>query len=492
MKELNKLLRNISIFGMIFGTIFLPYSICKAQNTLNIDASQKYQIIEGFGGHLDFQQKITGDYESTQLWDIIVNDLGLNFIRIPFPVGFEQENDDSDPYHFNWSAFDPTRIAQDENGKEILRGEINLDVKTLVQLKNHGLENFFVTPIAYVPWITENQSLYYSGGVNQSMYEEFGEMVSAFIQLMKRDYGIDIKYVSPLNEPDVGPVFGVGSGKGKIQNLIRVLHQRFEHDGLDVKVVAPEIGQPENTPNWEFEGSQEEMPDIYTWHQYGRDCLDLYNYCSVHKLPNWQTETCALGRGDEVFKDGLDFAIYIHESLVNAESSVWFWYTLWSRYLSGYNIIAADDNLNVQSLGSKYYGIRQFSHYIKPDSRRIEVKGGAEPAYERGPFLYGGIYPSAYLHSDGDFTIVIINDTANSESINFVLNNLEVESLEKIRFSSSENSEQIGNISVSGNSFTDTLPASSVTTYTTQSYNLPPVVDITPPVPPTGVRVNNP
>jgi len=506
MKKLNKTLKSILVVMVaIFTLLFLIYLPAKTQTNLVIDASQKYQIIEGFGGHISGDRfgEYSG-YESTSLWDLIVNDLRLSFVRFPISPGFEQDNDNNDSHIFNWDIFDASNRVMDidHNNQPCERPEVFLDLKALLKLKEHGMKNFVATPyIAFPYWMTENKSLWYSGGVASDMYEEFGEFVSAFIHVMKRDYDLEIKYFSPYCEPEVGAVMGVSFGPSKYQDLIRVVKKRFQYEyeqGYeyfgDMKIVAPVIGQPEAiTKGWALEGNPEEMPDIYAWDQYGRDCIDLYNYCTQHKFPNWQLETSALGENGEPFMDGIRFAIYIHESLVNAESTAWFWYCIWlPSYISGYNIIAVSDDLNNYVVGAKYYAIRQFSHYIQPGSRRIQVVGGAEPAYERGPFLYGGIFPSAYVHPDGTFTMVIINDTANSKSTNIVINNLEVESLEKIRFSSSENSQRIGNITVSGNSFTDTLPAYSVTTYTTQSSNLPPVVDVTPPMPPTGVRVNNP
>jgi O-glycosyl hydrolase len=65
---------------------------------VTIDASKKYQTMEGFGGF--GAQDVywsNGPFTIARFVDDLINDLGLAILRDNIPTDFEDVNDDSDP-----------------------------------------------------------------------------------------------------------------------------------------------------------------------------------------------------------------------------------------------------------------------------------------------------------------------------------------------------------------------------------------------------------
>ncbi len=472
MEKLNKLLVHIS---MILGMIFLSFSANTAQTNITINASQKYQTIEGFGLFLECRPGQTSDIGSSDLFDILVNDLGISIMRIPFPAGFEMENDNSDPNTFNWSAFDPSRLYTEGDcfGRPAgtVGGEYNIELRMVEGFAKAGTR-FFVTPWIIPNWLWSSH--------NREV--EYAEMMSAFVQDFQKR-GISIEWISILNEPDMGVC--MGASPSEVAQLAEALRARFEQDGLSTKIIAPECGAW-NANN--YNPSAVGMPNVYAYH-YGvgniedDDARRIRSFWDNSRIPIWNTEFWAgWASQTDSHEEAMSTAVLLHDFLTgtNCTGLIFF-----NGYGSGGGkmvlIKVSWRPLRVTGYTPKYYSFRQFSRYIPVGAQRIAAVGNLE-----------GILTSAYLHPDGIFTIVALNTSDQSKPMDFSLIGLSVSSLNKIRYSKFENSQPIGNITVSGNSFTDTLPASSVTTYTTQSYNFPPVVDVTPPMPPTGVRVNNP
>jgi len=455
--------------------MFLFYSTSIAQSTVTINASRKYQTINGFGLFLECRPGRTSSISSSDLFDIVVNDLGISIIRIPFPAGFEIENDNDDPNSFNWSAFDPTRLYTEGDcfGRPpgTVGGEYNVEVEMIEGFAKAGTR-FFVTPWIIPNWLWNNNN----------REAEYAEMMSAFIQDFQKR-GIIIEWMSILNEPDMGVC--MSASPSEVMQIAEHLQARFQLDRIPTKIIAPECGAW-NVNNYNPNSVGD--PDIYAYH-YGvgnlndGDARIIRSLWDNSRIPIWNTEFWAgWANQPDTHEEAMSTAELLHYYLTGTNCSGLIFF---NGYGSGGGkmvlVNVSWSPLRVNGYTPKYYAFRQFSRFIPVGAQRIETSGNLK-----------GILISAYLHSNGIFTLVVLNTNNQSESIDFSLNSLSVSFLHKIRYSKTENGQLIGNLTVSGNSFTDTLPAYSVTTYTTQSSNLPPVVDVTPPMPPTGVRVNNP
>lgn len=473
---------------------------------LTIDANVQYQTIDGFGGHYDNaarRHKVSDDeYNNSDLWDMITNDLGLTIIRMNFPCGIEEElvkghGDNDDPFVVNHDAFDPWRDYFAPDGSRL----DSPDIKGLQKLREHGIKKIFLTSWAYPAWLNNGWPW---GGSGVTDPNEWAELVVETIRIFREELDIPITHVSPYNEPNI---FWNASGS-HVSQLVNTLRPRLDtaFGAGTVKIVAAENSGVEvkdsNGNLWVNESAWDNL-DVYAFHNYtelwgapttfGWDVIS--NFQQQSGVPSvWQTEAsnyCACDRecsedevgGDCVWRadsydEGLMLGGQISVALTAGNVTAWFWWLIngWANDArgEGQRLIQVDRGINSPTPSPKYYAFKQFSRYIKPGSKRIDVQGGN---WE--------LFTSAYLHTyDGTFTIIAVN-LGGQKEVTFNLNSLTVNSLNRYRYSEGEKCEDIGDISIFGSSFTDELIGRSITTYTTQSSSL--FTDNTPPSTPTGV-----
>ncbi|MDI6883410.1 MAG: glycoside hydrolase family 30 beta sandwich domain-containing protein [Patescibacteria group bacterium] len=336
----------------------------------------------------------------------------------------------------------------------------------------------------YPDWITTGNN-----HIKSNMYDEQAELLAATIEIYKNTFGVPITHVSLFNEPCYADY--VCTTPEELENQIIKVKTYFQNKGITSKLLAPEPAHPTiYCYGYEWIGDRAKpYLDIYNYHQYGNffsvDSMDsglqeIGDFTRRTNIPNWQTEmsnfVAAGGDGcrSDTFEEGLFTALHIHKAMTLANTSAWFYWMLATKWsvdndpetcgdASAQRLVFVDVENDTYWKSPKYWAMRQFSGFIPPGSKRIDVSGEDR-----------NIYSSAYLHSNGTFTLVVINSGNSSRNVEFILNNVNINSLNKIRFSKNEEGKSLGSILVSGNTFSDILPPRSVTTYTTQSAQLPP------------------
>src|SRR6266542_1229448 len=99
-----------------------PIKLSTTVNTtvtdITIDASQKHQTMEGFGG---FGAKdvywSSGPFTSPDFVNTLMNDLGVTILRDNIPTNFEIENDNNDPYNTDLSKYNLHNTTPGHDGK---------------------------------------------------------------------------------------------------------------------------------------------------------------------------------------------------------------------------------------------------------------------------------------------------------------------------------------------------------------------------------------
>ncbi|MFX0136713.1 MAG: glycoside hydrolase family 30 beta sandwich domain-containing protein [Candidatus Hodarchaeota archaeon] len=491
------------LYILIYKLLWLLPILSFAQNaTITIDAGIQYQTIEGLGGWIESGTIRRGTpqeaYDNTPLWDMLINDLGLTQFQISFPAAIEDQNDNDDPNIINWSAFDPNRISYYPDGNFF--GEGNVDIKVLKALQREALRsgaiiNFHMCAWGYPAWLTG----WLGSGGRVNDYEELAELVFATIKIYRDQLGIPINIISLINEPGMW----MQATPREISDMVVKVKTRFQQEGLDTRIAAPETAGSDLIDNYLFNTGDpwilpyaEPYLDVYFYHIYdiiwfgtsGGGLGELRNFTQRTGIPSWQTQACnyKLAGGDmtktNTYEEGLYLGVHIHEVFVEAGSTGFVW---WILYAPSYNdprsegqiLIDVDWGSLSPNPSPKYYAMKQFSRYIPIGAKRIDVQGGN-----------WDLLVSAYLHHDGTFTLVSIN-LGGERDVTFNLNGISFSSLNRTRFSEGENSQDIGNLNVSGASFSDRLKEQSITTYTTHSSNGFTFFDTTPPASPAGVTV---
>lgn len=133
---------------------------------------------------------------------------------------------------------------------------------------------------------------------------------------------------------------------------------------------------------------------------------------------------------------------------MNAQMNAYFW---WWVTDSDTSVNLVNNNGTIFKNG---YTFGQFAKWIRPGSVRV--------AADYNPT--SGVYVTAYK-SNNNLIIVALNTSNSAVNQQFTINNGSVGSVVPHRTSSSQNMAQLGTVTLSGNSFTTSLPAQSVTTF---------------------------
>jgi glucuronoarabinoxylan endo-1,4-beta-xylanase len=158
----------------------------------------------------------------------------------------------------------------------------------------------------------------------------------------------------------------------------------------------------------------------------------------------WMTEHY-LNSDDDMTKTIMPLAKEIHDALVtgNFDAFVYWWIT-WTNGLA----------TSSGTIYKRAYVIGQFSKFIRPGYFRVDAT--ANPATN--------VYTSAYAGTD-KLVIVAVNTGTSAATQKFAVQNGTVPSFASYQTNSGSNLAAGASYTVSGGSFTATLPAQSITTF---------------------------
>jgi hypothetical protein len=188
---------------------------------VSIDAQNEYQQIRGFGAAI--ADWLYGENNYSAHIDQVVNDLGISMIRIFLMTAFEPVNDNNDP--------NTPGIFKTSN--------LSTQIQVLDKLKQAGLQNVVLSIFSPPAWMKTNGSEI-GGELRSDMYEEFAEFYAEYIKLIEQ-HGLKVYAISPENEPRWAQSYGscIYSPE-QLRDIIHVLGQRFDKEGLQVKIFSPE------------------------------------------------------------------------------------------------------------------------------------------------------------------------------------------------------------------------------------------------------------
>jgi len=161
----------------------------------------------------------------------------------------------------------------------------------------------------------------------------------------------------------------------------------------------------------------------------------------------WETEHYLTG-GQSDINVCLQLAKEVNDAM-NNQFSAYFWWWVNDSQTDGTDLV--NNNGTIIKPG---YILGQFAKWIRPGATR--VTSTYNPS--------SNVYVTAY-NSGGNLVIVAVNTGTGSVNQQFVIQNGSVATLEGFRTSSSQNMADVGGSTVSGGSFTASLPAQSVTTF---------------------------
>lgn len=447
-----KFLRFIIIFVCL-----LPAAPRLQAATVTLDSTKQYQTIEGMGTAV--ASHMLSLHNNSRLIKQLVNDLGVSMVRIYPPPTFEPVNDNPLPDYISWEGFD--FYGQNDEGPVV-----HYQMEVIKKFKAMGMDRVILSVFSPPDWMKTSESPI-GGELKKDMHEEFAEYYSAYVQGVKEKTGVDVYAISPQNEPRWEQWYdSCVYTYSDMAKVINVLGQRFERDSIDVKIFAAEDLMGEDWIQW-----------TQPWTDYYHAMMDdpvAASYCdvvAVHTYEDgvqpsspsakvwqevataadtvgkavWMTETSGY---DDSWEDAFSLARAIYSALHYGNCGAWVWLNAaMRRQFNPHEGLVIYENNNSFSYQHKYYTVKQYFRYIRPDAVRIEARSDDT-----------SLHSLAFEHEeDQTLTLVLLNQSMSKKRV--FLTGMDCYGFEGFRSSRSENCESIGMVSDSLD-----LPGMSITT----------------------------
>lgn len=446
--------------------LFCAIGTGRAQVNVVVDETKEHQTIEGFGGFGPAKPwwESAPFYDNAYL-DRTIDDLGVTFFRTQIYWDGETSNDNDDPAVANAAGFNfgPTS----DNGKQFPF------IKDLTDRGARIIATVWTPPSwmklfdepdrrpnecynCYQCTVGSPGTEMCGGRLNPEHYDEFAEYLVAYVKTLKEKTGVDLFAISIQNEPFFANPFESNVVfPEEYADILRVVGERFEQEGLPTKFFGPEH-MAEWSWGWQTKYVNEILGDalvkphldIYAVHGYvdgvaadygsAEGWTALYeNITAAHDKPLWMTET------SDFNVSGFPLAFSMSKSLYLAirfgRISAWVY---WSMH------DAVVKNNQLTPLG---YAFKNFYRYVRPEAKVIEVSSSDAQ-----------VLALAFRHpSTQDVSVILINNSSETKDINLSIP-FEHGELTVYRTSASDNCRNLG--TTEGNI---SLPAQSISTVTT-------------------------
>mgnify|MGYP001573852198 CR=1 FL=1 len=444
--------------------------------------------IEGFGGTIGWIYPHETIRE--EVADLLFDDLGVSVLRVrafcknddPTDEGsLESANDDADPNHFRWEAFDFEGCEKEQ--ALLCQGALK-----------RGTGTFIATAWSPPGWMKENGSRKNGASVREDCFAEFAELWAAYLLGMEKNYGVRFSRVAILNEPDVypRPYATCQMAPEAYARLCETVAGKFSREKISAGILGPDTSRMES-----FLGYAEalrgraaawERTDALSMHLYhlGRDFYDVDGnrdewrafraFAAAAGKPLWMTEfsnykDAFSGADPGSAREALAWAHHLHLALTEGNCAAVLWWNLFFDKREESILYAEKSGAKTYEITPKYHTSKNFFRYIRPGMTRLEVLPPAGLPPGNPAASDSGVLVSAYSGAHGrDGTIVALNLSKEPRplSIRFVSSAAwRPASLNRLRTIAGDAGKVLPAVPVSGGRLVDTLPPQSVTTYTT-------------------------
>ncbi len=406
---------------------------------VGINTGQTFQTIEGFGAAMT-PWDLKPEYQDPKFFDTIVNDLGTTMARAAILPTAETKNDDADPNHINFAAFDSNSLS--------------MPFEFFKALQDRGVGKFVGSVWTAPAWMKTNQIYTDGGELRPDERGEFAEYLSAVAQIARNDYGVNLSAISPQNEPYfVEPYESTTYNNQQLRETVRSVMRRFNSDGLSTKILLPEDLIFEDRNAWYVNAIMNDpetknFNGAFAGHGLTGHWTQLRDTLAPFNREFWMTETSG---NSPTWEGAIGVANSIMSAIGDANASA---YLYWQFSESSAN---AKWSLMIDGQPTpKYYAAKQFFRYIRPGMVHVGTTSSDS-----------GVRVASFRDSKtGAMTTVILNTTGDADDITLDLSGGSAPGSYRVyRSSSSENMASLGTIT-GGSHFTMNVPGLSIVTIT--------------------------
>ena len=418
---------------------------------VSLDSDRRYQTMDNFGASDCWTFQFLGENwpvrTKNRIADLLFstemdedgNPEGIGLSLWRFNIGAGSADNPRNVIANRWRS---TECLADSTGKYDFTGKQQGQIWFLKAAKERGCTEFLGFCNS-APWyMTKNRQACNVGGLPDSYnlaperYHEFAGFLSDVWHGLKKYHGIELDYISPINEPEwdwrgTGQE-GSPASISEISSFVRCLDGVFGERNVDAVIVFPEVGAYEHLYAPEISktaaffdrsspyylGDLSHVRPLVLGHSYWsshNEVLEdvrarLRRETEKYGVRLWQSEYCIMSNDGEVGGGGyrdmtMKTALYvsriIHHDIVTAGATSWQWWTAVSpeNYKDGLLFVDKDikgtSNVYVPKL---LWAFGNYSRFVRPGAVRIEAESDDKD-----------ILTSAYRNEDGSEVVVIQN-----------------------------------------------------------------------------------
>ena len=455
-----KLLPGRIIFLCIITILLNLVSFPAYTQTITIYWNDVKQEIDGFGASAAFKQadnlKKFPAATRTEILDLLFSQttgIGLSMVRNMVGDGSMSEwGNDIDG---------PIETIEPQNGNWNFNA-VDEQIWFMKEAEARGCTRFYSTVWSPPRWMKDNNSCINGGSVISSMYDEYAEYLYQYVhEYMANRNNITIYAISVANEPNLSTGYSSCKWTGEqFRTLIRDhVGPRFNSSNTKI-IVGEDSNWSEGPANATLnDSSAAQYLDIVASHNYNNSSYNAFSNAQSKNKKVWQTEVSNLGNNDSSMSDGMKWARQIHNFLINAQGNSWcYWWTICYKVnpAKGEALININTSNNTYFTNKRLYTMGNYSKFIRPGWYRIATSTSSS----------NGVLVSAFKNtSTNDFAIVAINENGNTQTRSFTIDGNAVSSVTPYVSSSSSDLAELSPISVTNGTFSASLPANSVTTF---------------------------
>lgn len=300
----------------------------------------------------------------------------------------------------------------------------------------------------------------YNGGSTNNT--NLAAIFVSWVNLMQGTYGIPVYAVSVQNEPDQSQAYPSCTWTAaQIHDFVPVLRTALDNAGLSaVKIMIAEPGHWINTYASTAMSDATVAPQVGVLASHGYSNTGsgpvnpptLLSYSNVTTQHQWETEVGDSNTYDGTMTSGLTYAQAIHQWLTIANASAWHYWQISDAAGRGNNQGLTS---SAQVLAKRAYVMGNWARFATGLTR---ISATANPQTN--------VLVTAFKNlSTGAFSIVAVNMSGGAISQPFTLAGLSATAVTPWITDGTRSLASQANITISGNAFTASLPASSVTTF---------------------------
>jgi O-glycosyl hydrolase len=470
----------------------LPEDRAAKTITISLDPVQRYQTIDNFGASDAWSAQFVGNWPDDKrnaiadlLFSTATHDDGSPRGGSPKGIGLSL-------WRFNIGAGSAEQGDKSGIGDEWRRAESFLEEDRsynwqrqagqlwfMQAARQRGVDQFLAFPNSPPVQLTRNGKAFAYNGTSNLAPEQYPAFAAYLVNVIKglKEKGIDIDYISPVNEPQWdwsdGGQEGTPFTNEEIYGIVKALNATLENENLDTKIDIAEAGKINylyatedkpargeqiqqffNAGSPLYLGNFSRVGKVISGHSYfttspfsdavAKRKQLAEKVASVEGLKFWMSEYCILGNNEGEIEGngrdlGIDPALYlarvIHNDLAVANASAWHWWLAVSPYDYKDGLVYVDkEKTNGSYHDSKLlWALGNYSRFIRPGAVRI-----AAQSPELGDAASSLLF-SAYQHAaDQQIVGVIINSGVAPVSVQLEFKQLQVANFQLYQTSKEE------------------------------------------------------